>query len=140
MPFFTVWKQSLLHRETTDETRKILKMAPRCDIGRRQAGGGGVMFWAMFCWECLGPGIHVACYFDTYHLPKHCCRPSTPGYTVTVFLNGSGLFQKVNAPCHTARTVQERFEEHDRDQGVDSAFKFPRSQSDRTSLGCFGNT
>ena len=34
-------------------------MAPGCTMGRRQAGGGSVMFWAMFCWETLGPAIHV---------------------------------------------------------------------------------
>ena len=28
-------------------------------VGRRQASGGSVMLWAMFCWETLGPGIHV---------------------------------------------------------------------------------
>ena len=30
-------------------------MAPGCTVGRRQAGGGSVMF----CWETLGPAIHV---------------------------------------------------------------------------------
>ncbi|MCI4391499.1 hypothetical protein PGIGA_G00135220 [Pangasianodon gigas] len=34
-------------------------MAPGCTMRRRQAGGGGVMLWAMFCWETLSPGIHV---------------------------------------------------------------------------------
>jgi len=34
-------------------------MAPGCTMGRRQAGGGSVMLWAMFCWETLGPAIHV---------------------------------------------------------------------------------
>jgi len=34
-------------------------MAPGCTIGRRQAGGGSVMLWAMFCWETMGPAIHV---------------------------------------------------------------------------------
>ena len=28
-------------------------------IGRRQAGRGSVMLWSMFCWETLGPAIHV---------------------------------------------------------------------------------
>lgn len=26
-------------------------MAPGCTMGRRRAGGGSVMLWAMFCWE-----------------------------------------------------------------------------------------
>ena len=34
-------------------------MAPGCTVGRRQAGGGSVMLWEMFCWETLGPAIHV---------------------------------------------------------------------------------
>ncbi|KAK3573262.1 hypothetical protein QTP86_019240, partial [Hemibagrus guttatus] len=34
-------------------------MAPGCTMGRRQAGGGSVMLWAMFCWKTLGPAIHV---------------------------------------------------------------------------------
>ena len=34
-------------------------MTPGCTMGNRQAGGGSVMFWAMFCWETLGPAIHV---------------------------------------------------------------------------------
>jgi len=28
-------------------------------MGRRQAGRGSVMLWAMFCWETLGPAINV---------------------------------------------------------------------------------
>ena len=28
-------------------------------MGRRQAGGGSVMLLAVFCWESLGPAIHV---------------------------------------------------------------------------------
>ena len=46
-------------------------MTPGCTMGRRQAGGGSVMLWAIFCWETLGPAIHV----DVTHLPKHGCRP-----------------------------------------------------------------
>ena len=34
-------------------------MAAGCTVGRRQASGGSVMLWAMFCWETLGPAIHV---------------------------------------------------------------------------------
>ena len=34
-------------------------MAPECTMGRRQAGGGSVMLWAMLCWETLGPAIHM---------------------------------------------------------------------------------
>lgn len=34
------------------------------------------------------------CYFDTYHLPKHCCRPCTPFWTV--FPDDCGLSQQGN--------------------------------------------
>ncbi|MCJ8748985.1 hypothetical protein PDJAM_G00170790 [Pangasius djambal] len=33
--------------------------APGCTMGRRRAGGGSVMVWAMFFWETSGPGVHV---------------------------------------------------------------------------------
>ena len=32
---------------------------PQCTRGRRQAGRGSAMLWAMFYWETLGPAIHV---------------------------------------------------------------------------------
>lgn len=34
-------------------------MAPESTTGRRHAGRGNVMLWAMFCWEILGPAVHV---------------------------------------------------------------------------------
>ena len=34
-------------------------IAPGCTIGKRQAGGGTVMLWAMFCRETFSPAIHV---------------------------------------------------------------------------------
>ncbi len=34
-------------------------MAPGGTMGRRQASGGSVMLWTMFCWETLGPAFHV---------------------------------------------------------------------------------
>ncbi|KAG5841041.1 hypothetical protein ANANG_G00195380 [Anguilla anguilla] len=36
-------------------------------------------------------------------------------FMATVFPGGSGLFQQGNAPCHTAKIVQEWFEEHDKE-------------------------
>ena len=36
------------------------EMAPGCTMGRRQAGGGSLILWALFCWETLDPAIHVA--------------------------------------------------------------------------------
>ncbi|KAK3561931.1 hypothetical protein QTP86_019061 [Hemibagrus guttatus] len=34
-------------------------MASGYTMGRRQAGRGSVMLWAMFCWKTLGSAIHV---------------------------------------------------------------------------------
>ncbi|KAK3524449.1 hypothetical protein QTP70_029313 [Hemibagrus guttatus] len=34
-------------------------MAPGCTMGRRKAGRGSVMLWAMFCSETLGSAIHL---------------------------------------------------------------------------------
>lgn len=30
-----------------------------CTMWRMQVGGGSVILWAKFCWESLGPGIHI---------------------------------------------------------------------------------
>lgn len=51
----------------------------------------------------------------------------------TVFSEGSGLFQQDNAPCHTAKLVQEWFVE-ERAQGVALA-TFTRSQSNPALCG-----
>ncbi|KAK3539724.1 hypothetical protein QTP70_012747 [Hemibagrus guttatus] len=86
-------------------------MAPGCTMGRRRAGGGSVMLWAMFCWETLGPAIHVdvtltrttylSIVTDHVHL-----------FMEAVFPDGCGLFQQDNAPCHKAKMLQEWFDEH----------------------------
>ena len=59
-------------------------MAPGCTVGRQQAGGGSVMFWAMFCWETLGPAIHVDVNLTHVTSQQHRCRPGTP-------LHGNGI-------------------------------------------------
>ena len=90
------------------------EMAPGCTMGRRQAGGGSVMLWAMFCWETLGPGIHVDVTLTrTTYL--NIVADQVHPFMATVFPDGSGLFQQDNAPCHTAKIVQEWFEEHDKE-------------------------
>lgn len=35
-----------------------------------------LMLWSIFWWETMVLGIHMA--FTMHHLPKHCCKPSTP--------------------------------------------------------------
>ena len=50
----------------------------------------------------LGSCHPYGCYFDTYNLPKHCCRKCTP-FKETVFPVGQGPFQHNNAPCYKAK-------------------------------------
>ncbi|KAK3525669.1 hypothetical protein QTP70_004315 [Hemibagrus guttatus] len=84
-------------------------MAPGCTMGRRQACGGSAMLWAMFCWETLGPAIHVEVtltritYLSIVAVHVHTLME-------TVFPDGCGLFQQDNAQCHKAKMVQEWFD------------------------------
>ncbi len=79
------------------------EMAPGCTMGR-----GSVIFWAMFCWETLSPGISVDVTLTRTTYLKIVVHP----FMATVIPDGSGLFQQDNVPCHTAKIVQEWFEEH----------------------------
>ncbi|MCI4393629.1 hypothetical protein PGIGA_G00159810 [Pangasianodon gigas] len=88
-------------------------MARGCTMGRRQVSGGSVILWAMFCLETLGPGIHVDVTFTCTTFLNIATDQVHP-FMATVFPNDSGLFQQDNAPCHTAKIVQEWFEEHDK--------------------------
>lgn len=91
-------------------------MAPGGTMKTRQAGGDSVMLWAMFCWGTLGPGIHV-----DITLPR------------TTYLNIVGDQVHPFMVTLVWRTWQ-------RVQGVGSAFKFPRCQSDGLSVGRAGQT
>lgn len=56
-------------------------LAPGCTMGRRQANEGCVMLWVMFCWETLGPAIHVGVTLThTTYLSRPCTfhRKSVP--------------------------------------------------------------
>uniref|UniRef100_A0AAY5KFW1 Tc1-like transposase DDE domain-containing protein n=1 Tax=Esox lucius TaxID=8010 RepID=A0AAY5KFW1_ESOLU len=86
-------------------------MAPGCTIGRRQAGGGSVMLWAMFCGETLGPAIHVDVTLTRTTYLSIVADHVHP-FMATVFRHGIGLFQQDNAPGHEAKMVQEWFGEH----------------------------
>ncbi|MCI4379860.1 hypothetical protein PGIGA_G00233280, partial [Pangasianodon gigas] len=90
------------------------EMAPGCTMERTQAGGGSVMLWAMFCWETLGPGIHVDAIL-THTTYLNIVADQVQPFMATVFPNRSDLFRQDNAPCHTVKTVQEWFEEHDKE-------------------------
>lgn len=90
---------------------------PGCTVGRRQAGRGSVMRWAMFCLETLGPAIHV----DAISTPTvtdhvHCHRKRYSLMPVA----SAGL-------CAVPPSVN-------------LAFKFPRSQSSWASLESAGQT
>lgn len=82
-------------------------LAPRCIMGRRQAGGGSVMLWAMYDLEIKDSVVHVDVTNTTYLtiVAEH-VHP----FIETVFTDGCGLFQQDNVPCQRANTVQERFE------------------------------
>ena len=86
-------------------------MATGCTMGRGQAGGGGVNFWAMFCWETLGSALRVdvTSTHSTYlSIVAHFPDPFMERYSP----DGRGLSQQDNAQCHKAKMFQEWFEEH----------------------------
>ena len=87
-------------------------MSPGCTVGRRQAGGGSVMLWEMFCLETLGPAIHVDINLTRVN-DLNIIADQVHPFMAMVFPDGSGLFQQDNAPCHTAHVVWQWFEEHD---------------------------
>ncbi len=72
-------------------------MAPGCTMGRRQAGGGSVMLCAMFCWQTLGPVIHVDVTL-THTTYLSIVTDHVHLFMETVFPGGCGLFQQDNAP------------------------------------------
>uniref|UniRef100_A0A671YBG6 Tc1-like transposase DDE domain-containing protein n=1 Tax=Sparus aurata TaxID=8175 RepID=A0A671YBG6_SPAAU len=80
-------------------------MTPGCAVR------GSVRLWAMFCWETLGPAIHldVALTSTTY---LNILADQVHPFIQTVFPDGSGFFQRDSTPRHTAKIVQEWFEEH----------------------------
>ena len=88
-------------------------VAPEYTMGRRQAGGGSVMVWAVFCWETFGPAIHVDVTLTCTTYLSIVADHEHP-FMEMVFPDGCGLFQQDNAPCLKATVVQEWFEKHDK--------------------------
>ncbi|KAK3560338.1 hypothetical protein QTP86_006422 [Hemibagrus guttatus] len=86
-------------------------MAPGCTMGRRRAGGGSVLLWAMFCWETLGPAVHVDVTLTRSTYLSIVADHVHP-FMETLFPDGCVLFQQDNAPCHKAEMVQEWFDDH----------------------------
>ncbi|KAK3538082.1 hypothetical protein QTP70_028642 [Hemibagrus guttatus] len=86
-------------------------MAPGCTMGRRQDGGGSVLLWSMFCWETLGPAVHVDVILTRSTYLSIAADHVHP-FMETLFPDGCGLFQQDNALCHKAEMVQEWFDDH----------------------------
>ena len=55
------------------------------------------MLWAMFCWETLGPAIHVDVNL-TRVTDQNIVADQVHPFMAMVFRVGSGLFQQDNAP------------------------------------------
>lgn len=68
------------------------------------------------------PGIHV-----------DAALTSPTNLNMVTPLHGNDPIQHNNAPCHNATTAQEWYEEYNRVQGFDLAFKFHRSHFDGAS-------
>ena len=115
-------------------------MAPGYAMGRGQAAGGSVMLWAMFYWETLGPAVHL----DVTYTPTTYLSIVTDHVHLLmemVFPVGRGSFKQDNAMCHKAKMAQERFEERNNEFEVLTwPPKFPRSQTNRASVGCVVQT
>ncbi len=98
---------------------------------RRQASRGIVMFWPMFCWETLDPGIHVdVTLAHTTYLKI--VTDHVHHFMAMVFTDGSDLFRQDNAHCKTL------FENRNGLRNMMKSSSFPRSQSDGISMGCAG--
>ncbi|KAK3520422.1 hypothetical protein QTP70_024176, partial [Hemibagrus guttatus] len=100
-------------------------MAPGCTMGRRQASRGSVMLCAMFCWETLGPAIHVIVTL-THTTSLSIVADHVHPVMETVFPDACGLFQQDNAPCHKTKMVQEWFDEHLKDLLLTSWYQIPQ--------------
>lgn len=87
---------------------------------RRQAGGGSVTLWAMFCSETLGLGIHM-----DVNLTCPTDLNTGPGN------DGSGLFQHDNAPAEGLRNIMKS-------SGWLLGLQIPHRESNRVSAGCAG--
>ncbi|KAK3528924.1 hypothetical protein QTP70_012853 [Hemibagrus guttatus] len=88
----------------------------------------------MFYWETSGPAFHVDVTLPRITYLSIVADHVHP-FMETVFPDGCGLFQQDNARCHKAKMVQEWFDKHNNE------FEdFPRSQSNRASVRCVGQT
>ncbi|GBL99227.1 Transposable element Tc1 transposase [Araneus ventricosus] len=84
------------------------QLLPSCTAGHTQVGGGGIMLCGTFSWAALvevEQTMKAANYLNIIADQLH-------PYMGFVFPTGNGIFQQDNAPCHKARIVLERLEEH----------------------------
>ena len=126
---FTYCGQQIVHVSST-----------RGREGSRMHGGeklswDSVMLWAMFCWESLGPGIHVDVTL-TYTKDSNIAEDQIHPFVETLYPGGSGSFSSTH--CRNCSSMV--WETRQRLWGVDIASKFPRSQSDWASVESAGNT
>lgn len=82
--------------------------ASGCTMGRRQAGGGSMMLWTVFCWETVGPTIHVDVTL-TSNSYLNIVADHVRSFMEIVFPDGCNLCQQDNEPCHETKIVQEWF-------------------------------
>jgi len=69
-------------------------MDPSCMVTTVQAGGGGVMVWAMFYLHTLGPLVPIG-----HHL---IVSDHVHPFMATIYPSSDGYFQQDNGPCHKA--------------------------------------
>lgn len=105
-------------------------------MGRRRASESSATLWANVMLGCtLGSGNHVDVNL-TCTIYLNIIADQVHTIMAAIFLNSSALFQQDNLPWHTEKTVQEWFEEHDKE--FDLASKFYRSPFNQSNLsvGC----
>ncbi|GBM10607.1 Transposable element Tcb1 transposase [Araneus ventricosus] len=85
---------------------------PECLLPNVKHGGGSIMVWGAISWRGLGPLVILHGRIKSNHYLSILGDHVHP-FVQTVFPGERPLFQDDNAPIHTARCVQEWFEEHD---------------------------
>ena len=104
----------------------VVRESMRCDC---RAEWFSVLWNLESCHPC-------GCDSDTYHLPQQCCRPWTPFHGNSI----PWLLRPLSAGWWITKQKCFRMVWGAQQEvwGVDLASKFPRSQSNRESVGCVG--
>uniref|UniRef100_A0A9J7X0G0 Tc1-like transposase DDE domain-containing protein n=1 Tax=Cyprinus carpio carpio TaxID=630221 RepID=A0A9J7X0G0_CYPCA len=101
-------------------------MDPSCLVTTVQAGGGGVMVWAMFSWHTLGPLVPIGHHLNATAYLSIVSDHVHP-FMTTMYPSSDGYFQQDNAPCHKAQIISNWFLEHDNEFTV---LKWPPQSPD----------